>query len=198
MTVAQDVKITKVLVAPDFNVKTGDNKIDANINGLLTRISMRLQPYLVEWTGSRIPRGAVVNGHTIAWTQHGIVRVDGGKEVGYYNRVIDDLDAPRQSMIIFSGEIEYDTATSADTGAVGGAMTGSYNATATKEERIRKSIEFQIMTMLNHAQRHGANVIFDCGEWGMCHVYWHKGSWCTNWIATEKFEPLVVEAKEGR
>lgn len=76
----------------------------------------------------------------------------------------------------------------------GEAMTGSYNTTATKEERTRKSIEFQIMTMLNHAQRHGANVIFDCGERGMCHVYWHKGSWCANWIATEKFEPLILES----
>lgn len=104
---AQNVTVTKIHADSSIQIETGSETIDVNVNALLNLLTRGLQPYLVEWTGSRIPRGAVVNGHTIAWTQHGVVRTKGGKEIGYYNRVVDDLDAARQSMIVFSGEIDY-------------------------------------------------------------------------------------------
>ena len=69
-------------------------------------------------------------------------------------------------------------------------MTGNFSATATEEERIRKSIEFQILTMLNHAQRQGSGGYFDCGDWGILEVLWDSG-WRTRWLHVEKFEPLI-------
>lgn len=42
---------------------------------------------LLSWEGSKVPRGVTIQGKTIAWTQHGIVRAEGGGIIGYYDRV---------------------------------------------------------------------------------------------------------------
>lgn len=35
--------------------------------------------YMLKWKGGKVPRGVVVDGYEIAWTQHGIVRSAEGK-----------------------------------------------------------------------------------------------------------------------
>ncbi len=54
--------------------------------------------FLVSWTGSRVPRGAVVAGHTIGWTQHGLVRDENNDLVATYERLLDTPD--RRLMLV--------------------------------------------------------------------------------------------------
>ncbi len=58
--------------------------------------------FLIEWSGSRVPRGAIIKEQEIAWTQHGVVRSTEGKVIGYYERVVDDLNQDTQIMIVFA------------------------------------------------------------------------------------------------
>jgi len=45
------------------------------------------EPFVLEWVGTKIPRGFKVNGVEIAWTQHGIVTGVGGEHLGTYERL---------------------------------------------------------------------------------------------------------------
>ena len=45
--------------------------------------------YILEWTGDRTPRGAIVGGHIIEWTQNGMVRNVYNEDIGTYERLID-------------------------------------------------------------------------------------------------------------
>lgn len=88
-------------------VNMGDEKISDMVTGLIRGLSARKKnTYRIEWEGSRIPRGAIINGQEITWTQHGIVyAADGqgyGKEIGYYERVVDDLSQTTQVMLVFA------------------------------------------------------------------------------------------------
>jgi hypothetical protein len=56
-----------------------------------------------------------------------------------------------------------------------------------------KSIEFQIMTMLNHAGRQGKGGMFDCGKYGICQLSWTGSTWNAEWPNVEKFKPVIVE-----
>jgi hypothetical protein len=69
-----------------IETKRGD--IPDLANQLLTRLRAHGEKcYRLHWTGSKIPRGATVDGKPR--TQHGIVYVDGpfdGRQAGYYVR----------------------------------------------------------------------------------------------------------------
>lgn len=55
---------------------------------LLTELRAREQKsYRLHWTGTKVPRGATIDGQPISWTQHGIVYVKDGTTKGYYTRV---------------------------------------------------------------------------------------------------------------
>ena len=60
--------------------------------------------FLLKWQGNKIPRGAQILGHTIAWTQHGIVRNKDGKQIGTYDRLVEfGGDSSREQwMLIFA------------------------------------------------------------------------------------------------
>lgn len=51
--------------------------------------------FLLKWRGSKVPRGAVIGGHKIIWTQHGKIMTGeegkpwSGKHIGYYQRLIE-------------------------------------------------------------------------------------------------------------
>lgn len=42
--------------------------------------------FRLHWTGSKIPRGALLDGSQITWTQHGVVSTEAQHNVGYYTR----------------------------------------------------------------------------------------------------------------
>ena len=43
--------------------------------------------YIMRWKGSKIPRGAIIDGIAIVWTQHGIIIGENGEALGYYDRM---------------------------------------------------------------------------------------------------------------
>lgn len=45
--------------------------------------------YRVRWKGSNVPKGAIIEGFEIAWTQNGVVHSN-GKIIGRYERIVDD------------------------------------------------------------------------------------------------------------
>ncbi len=45
--------------------------------------------FVLVWEGNKIPRGAKVLNHTIAWTQHGVVTDDAGGVIGMYDRLLE-------------------------------------------------------------------------------------------------------------
>ena len=58
--------------------------------------------YMLTWKGWFCPNGAIVDGHEIASTQHGVVRDPGGTVIGYYERIIEGggEDKKDQSMLV--------------------------------------------------------------------------------------------------
>ncbi len=45
--------------------------------------------YLLFWQGDKVPRGAIIEGQEIAWTQNGMVTSSEGKTIGYYDRIVE-------------------------------------------------------------------------------------------------------------
>jgi hypothetical protein len=43
--------------------------------------------FRLHWTGTKIPRGASIDGDPIAWTQHGVVSGASQNTIGYYSRL---------------------------------------------------------------------------------------------------------------
>ena len=43
----------------------------------------------LSWKGNKVPRGANVAGHTIAWTQNSQVLTEDGTDIGSYKRTIE-------------------------------------------------------------------------------------------------------------
>ena len=42
---------------------------------------------IMRWKGTKIPRGAMIDGVPVAWAQHGIIRGPEGQELAYYERM---------------------------------------------------------------------------------------------------------------
>lgn len=83
-------------------VDLGDEVLSERVSSLLQRLSRGKDAFLIEWSGSRVPRGAIIKGQEIGWTQHGVVRSTEGKVIGYYERIVDDLSQDTQVMIVFA------------------------------------------------------------------------------------------------
>ena len=71
---------------------------------LLALASASKKFYLLEWEGNKIPRGAVIEGKTISWTQNGIVMSTDGKQIGTYERTVEfgGPSGREQKMIVFA------------------------------------------------------------------------------------------------
>lgn len=98
------MKITQIETEdPKIKVTLGNIGLDTLTSDLLTKQAQKARAtYLVEWQGSKIPRGAVIEGNVIEWTQNGVV-VAGGKDIGVYERLLEFGGTNRQDhkMIIF-------------------------------------------------------------------------------------------------
>lgn len=59
--------------------------------------------YVLDWNGNKIPRGVVLEGHEIGWTQHGVVSSTDGETMGNYDRMIEfgGEDGKQQRMIVY-------------------------------------------------------------------------------------------------
>jgi hypothetical protein len=81
--------------------------MDSKFNSLLTAIrGHATHAYILRWDGSKIPRGAVIDGETIAWTQHGMVTSESGKTIGTYDRVVEfgGQSGNEQAMIVYTNK----------------------------------------------------------------------------------------------
>jgi len=71
----------------DNQTERGD--IPTAAKTLLTALrAMKKNSFRLTWKGSKIPRGAKINGSRITWTQHGCVYSESGEGevMGYYTR----------------------------------------------------------------------------------------------------------------
>lgn len=103
------VTITDVTGDPMSNekgkgVNLGDAKLNGIANGLISEMRQRARKILhLQWEGSKIPRGAVIDGTEIVWTQNGQVTGAGGKSIGTYERLVEfgGFSGNDQQMLVF-------------------------------------------------------------------------------------------------
>lgn len=57
--------------------------------------------FFLAWRGSKIPRGAVIRGKVVAWTQNGIVSAEGGETIGTYARLVEFGPKNEQQMVVY-------------------------------------------------------------------------------------------------
>lgn len=113
MTQNSAVKVTKLERRPDGSLgpeaKLGasseeQQELQTAMNGLLRRMAERARHiFLLEWEGNKVPRGTVVDGKTIAWTQNGMVTSQSGDEIGVYERLVEfgGKTGRQQQMLVF-------------------------------------------------------------------------------------------------
>jgi hypothetical protein len=81
-----------------------EKAIQADTTGLLGKLAeLATEIYLLEWEGGKIPRGAVLNGKEIGWTQHGMVTSTTGEMMGTYERSVEfgGANKQEQKMLVF-------------------------------------------------------------------------------------------------
>ena len=89
---------------PSEPVHLENPQVDARLNALLERRRENANhAYVLRWEGNKVPRGAVVGGETLAWTQNGTVHNQSGRIVGTYDRVVQfgGESGKEQVMIIY-------------------------------------------------------------------------------------------------
>ena len=87
-----------------FGIDLGDEKMEAKINALRDSMSDKYDlTTVLQWNGSKIPRGAKVGPDFIGWTQSGMVSA-GGKTVGMYDRLVEFGKDDLQVMVLFTNE----------------------------------------------------------------------------------------------
>jgi hypothetical protein len=64
----------------------------------------RTRVYLLQWNGSKIPRGFIIGDCPIVWTQHGIVIGHDHIKIGEYERLEEygGTDGTRHLMMVFT------------------------------------------------------------------------------------------------
>jgi len=107
------VKITKLDKCPDGSVGPNVNlggqtpeklRIQQQVNEFLrASASAAKEIFHLEWEGNKVPRGAVVSGNVVAWTQHGRVVSSTGEEIGTYERLVEfgGASGRNQQMLVF-------------------------------------------------------------------------------------------------
>ncbi|HKX24472.1 MAG TPA: hypothetical protein VJM46_04490 [Candidatus Saccharimonadales bacterium] len=87
------------------NVNLGDRAASARLNQLLgaSRAQPGTRAFLLSWSGGKIPRGAQVGSHTVAWTQNGVVNNTNSRQIGTYDRLVENGGAGgnEQRMLVF-------------------------------------------------------------------------------------------------
>lgn len=87
----------------------GDTNLTAKItelgvNGLLDSLKQSSEEAVVlNWEGTKIPRGASFDGKEIGWTQNGVVTSVDGKMIGTYDRLMEwgGENGKQHCMVIF-------------------------------------------------------------------------------------------------
>ena len=84
-------------------------QIENRVNSMLNQLKdMADRFFVISWEGSRVPRGAMIDEHEIAWTQNGRVLNSQGKAIGYYDRIIDcgsETGTKQQMLVYYSSKL---------------------------------------------------------------------------------------------
>lgn len=108
------IKVTKLERRPEGSLgpKAGRREKTKEKNAGEMNATARLQEmansakevFLLEWEGNKIPYGAVINGRSIGWTQHGLVTNNVGIPIGTYERMVEwgGDSGKEQKMLVFS------------------------------------------------------------------------------------------------
>ena len=70
-------------------VNLGDPAAEAGLNAFLRQVRAGKRIFVLDWEGSKVPRGVEIDGQEIAWTQNGMVTSTDRKHIGTYNRTIE-------------------------------------------------------------------------------------------------------------
>src|SRR3989344_2524285 len=107
------VKVTKISIEhakaprqdPDLGARFEvDRQLERQLGNAFSSLqSNARKAFKLEWEGSNIPRVAVVDGKTIAWTQNGQVLDAEGRFVGTYERTVQSGgdSGKQQEMLVF-------------------------------------------------------------------------------------------------
>lgn len=89
---AEDDAVRQIFGNPITNLGDGPRGGPGGLSllaSLLKAASEGDEPYLVKYEGSKVPRGLVVDGVPVVWTQHGMVTGEGGARLGTYERLVE-------------------------------------------------------------------------------------------------------------
>jgi len=70
-------------------VNLGDRTTEARLDSLLRKMRSGKRVFLLDWEGSKVPRGVVIDGKEIAWTQNSMVTSTERKHIGTYERTVE-------------------------------------------------------------------------------------------------------------
>lgn len=110
MTMPQSVQLRQIteenareLAVGARGVNLGDKQQERRLNDLLAQIRQDTRVYLLDWEGSKVPRGVTIEGKVIAWTQNGMVVATDHSTIGTYDRTIEFGGESRQhhQMLIY-------------------------------------------------------------------------------------------------
>lgn len=61
------------------------------------------------------------------------------------------------------------------------------------EKTDKHKLSMKIINKLNDENMQGSNIFFDCGELGICNIFWDKTGWMVKW-----FVPVNVDKFLGK
>lgn len=93
----------QLLAKKSLSVSLGNATVERKLAQLRQEVQNGARAFLLDWEGSKIPRGVEICGHVINWTQHGNVSATGGLVIGTYDRIVEfgGESGEHQQMIIY-------------------------------------------------------------------------------------------------
>jgi hypothetical protein len=85
-----------------FLDKEMETKENIPLNQFLAAYAERsTSVFFLCWKGNKVPRGAVIRGQVVAWTQNGSVVAESGALIGTYERLVEFGPGDEQQMLVY-------------------------------------------------------------------------------------------------
>jgi hypothetical protein len=104
-----EVTVVEITDTPEYadciiRPNLGDPVANLIMNDLLKKMrESSKKTFHLKWKGGKIPRGAIIEGVPIGWTQHGMVIGTNSEPIGTYERMVEfgGKDQTDQEILIF-------------------------------------------------------------------------------------------------
>ena len=84
-------------------VGLGERALSENFNLLRAQVRRgQTRVFKLTWRGNKVPRGAVVLGHEVAWTQNGLVTDVDRQNFATYDRLVEFGPGDLQEMLVYT------------------------------------------------------------------------------------------------